>query len=117
MTSTISNMFDTTLYAPGELTELVRGCDRKFLEQMTPLVRRGSMTLDLRRVERIDAAGIAVLISLYGAARDAGHDFRVANASARVEEILKLVGLDRILLSQNAVCKSHSGNCFVCPAA
>jgi anti-anti-sigma factor len=117
MTSAISNTFDTTTYAAGELTELVRGCDKVLLEQLVPLVRRQNVSLDLGRVERIDAAGIAALISLYGSARDAGHCFSVSNASARVAEILALVGLDRILLSQNVIYKSHSGKCFERPAA
>ena len=76
------------------------GCDKGLLEKLAPLVRRENVSLDLGRVERIDAAGIAALISLYGSARDAGHCFSVTNASARVAEILALVGLDRILLSQ-----------------
>jgi anti-anti-sigma regulatory factor len=60
------------------------------------------VTLDLTHVERIDAAGIAALISLYWCADAAGNRFTVVNASAHVAEILALVGLDRILLSRNA---------------
>jgi anti-anti-sigma factor len=84
--------------APCDMTELVRGQEEQFVDRMAPLVRQQSVALDLDRVERIDAAGIAALISLYGAARDAGHAFGVANPSAHVREILSLVGLDRILL-------------------
>jgi len=94
---------------PGEQTELVRGQERRLLEQMMPLVRSQSVTLDLSLVERIDAAGIAALISLYCGARETGHNFTICNASPRVAEILALVGLDRILLSQNAVKIPHSG--------
>ena len=94
---------------PGELTELVRGCERWLIDEMTPLVRRQSVSLDLRSVERIDAAGISALISLYRMAREAGHWFSVANASPRVAELLTLVGLDGILLSHNAKLDSHSG--------
>jgi anti-anti-sigma regulatory factor len=68
-------------------------------------------------VDRIDAAGIAALISLYGCARDAGHGFMVANASTHVREILELVGLDRILLSQNAVQDCYVGPCLEMHAA
>jgi anti-anti-sigma factor len=84
------------------MTELVRGQEDKLLERLTPLVRDQSVTLDLKQVERIDAAGIAALITLYRLAGEAGHSFAVANASPRVEEILGLVGLERILASQNA---------------
>jgi anti-anti-sigma factor len=91
------------------LTELVRGHDQEVLDRPTPLVQRQSLILDLHAVDRIDAAGIAVLISLYRSASDAGHRFTVANASPHVAEILAIVGLDRVLTSHNVVCFSHSG--------
>jgi anti-anti-sigma factor len=94
---------------PAELTELVRGHDQRLLERVAPLVRRQSIALDLNSVERIDAAGIAALVTLYTTACAAGHSFTVSKASPRVARILALVGLDRILLSQNAVQTSHCG--------
>jgi anti-anti-sigma factor len=93
----------------SNMTELVRGNEQRLMERITPLVCRQSISLDLSSVERIDAAGIAALISLYGSAREAGHRFTVTNASPRVAQILALVGLERILLSQNAVQSSHCG--------
>jgi anti-anti-sigma factor len=91
------------------MTELVRGSDRPLLDRLTPVVRRQSLSLDLSLVERIDAAGISALISLYRDALESGHRFTVCNASPRVAEILALVGLERILLSQNAIRAPHSG--------
>lgn len=82
---------------PGAMTELVRGTEEALLERLRPLVQSQAVTLDMRAVERIDAAGIAALISLYCAASRAGHRFTVANATGHVEEILLLVGLERIL--------------------
>jgi anti-anti-sigma factor len=87
---------------PSELTELVRGSELRLIEEIEPLVRRQDVSLDLAGVERIDAAGIAALISLYRMARESGHGFSISKVSARVAEMLALVGLDRILLSQNA---------------
>ena len=87
--------------AESGCTELVRGNERLLLERMLPRVERGCVSLDLHTVTRIDAAGLAALIRLYCAARDAGHCFSVFNPSPRVGEILTLVGLDRILESQN----------------
>jgi anti-anti-sigma factor len=92
----------------GDPAELVRGCEQCLLERITPLVRQQSVSLDLERVQRIDAAGIAALISLYRSAVESGHRFSISNASPRVAGILALVGLDRILMSQNAVRISHS---------
>jgi len=88
--------------AESGLTELVRGNERLLLERLLPLVERRCVALDLHAVRRIDAAGIAALISLYCAACKSGHTFTVSNPSPHVAEILALVGLVRILDSQNA---------------
>ena len=108
MTGTISNPMQSAIFPAGELTEmtgspqlteqanvaeLVRGTEQGLLAWLAPLVKSQSVTLDLRPVERIDAAGIAALISLYSIASQAGHSFMVANPSPHVAEILALVGL------------------------
>jgi anti-anti-sigma factor len=85
--------------ANGEMVELVKGQETALLEQLTPLVRNQSVTLNLSHVERIDAAGIAALITLYCAARKANHEFTVSHATPRVEEILQLVGVKRLFAS------------------
>ena len=84
-------------YTPEKITELVRDNDRSILERFLPLVRAKNVALDLGAVTRIDAAGLATLIRLYCAAREAGRSFIVANPSSHVAEILRLVGLDRVL--------------------
>lgn len=87
---------------PGEVTELVKGNDQRLLDRFLPLVRTQSLVLDLRKVLRIDAAGLAALIALYCAARDAGHKFAVANPTQHVAEFLALVRLDGLLVSGSA---------------
>jgi anti-anti-sigma regulatory factor len=82
--------------------ELVRGNELLLLERLRPLVRRQHVTLDLAHVARIDAAGLAALITLYCDACQAGYRFGIANPSPRVREILALVRLDALLVSQNA---------------
>jgi|HubBroStandDraft_1064217.scaffolds.fasta_scaffold39951_2 anti-anti-sigma factor len=103
MNTKMTKLNGEMVMAACEVTELVRGQDRELVERMTPMVRKQSVALDLANVDRIDAAGIAALISLYGHARDAGHGFAVANPTTHVREILSLVGLDRILLSPEEV--------------
>jgi anti-anti-sigma factor len=88
-------------FALPELTELVRGNEQQFLERLQPLVRRQHVTLDLEDIERIDAAGLAALITLYCDACQAGYRFAIANPSPHVRQILALVGLDALLMSQN----------------
>jgi anti-anti-sigma factor len=83
-------------------TELVRGQEQKFLEQLKPLVCEQNVTVDLRKVTRIDAAGLAALITLYCDACKAGHNFRIANPSVHVAELLALVRLDALLVTQTA---------------
>jgi anti-anti-sigma factor len=84
------------------MAELVRGNELRLLERLQPLVRRQSVTLDLAHVARIDAAGLAALITLYCDACKAGFRFAIVNPSHHVREILALVGLDALLVSQNA---------------
>lgn len=108
---------DTVIVSPANLHELVRGQEKDLVERLAPVLRKQSAMLDFARIERIDAAGISVLISLYGVARDAGNGFAIANASARVAEILRLVGLDRILISREVVVGQQSETCLVAPAA
>lgn len=105
------------LIAPGDLHELVRGQEQEFVERMTPIVRKQSVTLDFAQIERIDAAGIAALISLYGTAQSAGHHFNVVNACPHVVEILCVVGLDRILISHAVMTNTATAQCFAQPAA
>jgi anti-anti-sigma factor len=93
---------------PRELTELVRGNEQHLIDEIKPLVRFQSVALDLTAVERIDAAGIAALIALYRIANASGHEFFISSVSPRVAEMLTIVGLDGILLSQNAKLSSHS---------
>ena len=89
-------------FEPDEMTELVRGNERQLIERMQPLVQRQDVTLDIETIARIDAAGLAALITLYCDARKAGHRFAVANPSRHVREILALVRLDALLVAPRA---------------
>lgn len=108
---------ETMVAAPGGLTELIRGNDQWLVERIAPLFHEYSVSLDLSCVQRIDAAGIAALIKLYAQAREEGRHFSVCNASSRVVEILKLVGLEPILIYHDVVLHPHSGCTFQRPAA
>jgi len=78
--------------------ELVRGTEDRIIDELTPRVKQESVALDLSNVERIEAAGIAALITLYCTAIEAGNDFYVVSPSARVLDMLRLVGLESILV-------------------
>jgi anti-anti-sigma factor len=89
--------------------ELVRGNEDRIQADLLPHVQRSSVALDLSQVERIDAAGIASLITLYCSAIEAGNEFYVVDPSVRVLELLRLVGLESILVSGNDFSNSGSG--------
>jgi anti-anti-sigma factor len=113
MTTTILNPASNAAASdgqPAEVIELIRGREKELLAWLAPLVRRKSVTLDMHSIQRIDAAGISALVSLYSSAQQAGHRFSVANLSPRVSEVLALVGLERILVSHRAAWKSDSGS-------
>ena len=95
-------------FAFNKITELVRGNEQQLLDRLQPMVRREDVTLDLAHVARIDAAGLAALITLYCDACKAGYRFAIANPSRHVREILALVGLDALLVSQGATKVSES---------
>jgi Anti-anti-sigma regulatory factor (antagonist of anti-sigma factor) len=91
------------------LTEIVRGSEGCLVDEMAPLVTRQDVLLDLSPVQRIDAAGIAALISLYRLAEESGHRFSVLNVAPRVYELLALVGLQGILLPHATDITAASG--------
>jgi anti-anti-sigma factor len=122
MTTPMMNVFEQS--EPNEMVkcqlvrgQLVRGETECLVERVGPLVHEQDVTLDLSFVERIDAAGIAALVALYRSACESRHRFCVANASPRVAQILAVVGLDRLLLSHNAIRSSHCGPGMQRPAA
>jgi anti-anti-sigma factor len=82
--------------------ELVRGGEQQFVARLRPLVQAQSVRLDMNSIERIDAAGLAALVSLYRDGREAGHEFAIVHPSRHVARILGLVGLDRILVSEGS---------------
>jgi anti-anti-sigma factor len=79
--------------------ELVRGTEAQVVSDLSPRVAVESVALNLAAVERIDAAGIAALITLYCTAVEAGTDFSVVSPSTHVLELLRIVGLEEILVA------------------
>jgi len=108
---------EALIIAPPQLTELVRGEEQCLMQRVAPLLRDRDVVLDLNRIERIDAAGIAALISLYSTARNHGHTFSIKCVSPRVAEMLSLVRLDDVLISHNVVFASQCECAYERPAA
>jgi anti-anti-sigma factor len=102
-----TRLFSSDRFVSG-IRELVKGQEQELLDELKPIVRRQSLRLDLSCTERIDAAGVAALVSLYCDARKNGHEFAVINPPSRVARILAIVGLDRIILPETPQEKSAS---------
>ena len=112
MTTTHINRNDDQVFpvtSTPKLHELVLGYERDLVARVAPLVRGQSIALDLAPISRVDAAGIAALVELYSIACEAGHDFCILNAAPHVAEVLRVCGLDRILLSHDVERCSYSG--------
>jgi len=92
--------FQSAIHFVIDTAELVRGQEQQFLERLQPLVCEQNVTLDLSKVQRIDAAGLAALITLYCDACKAGYRFRITDPSRHVAELLNLVRLDRLLVTR-----------------
>jgi anti-anti-sigma factor len=98
MRKAMSSAHDIFEIQPSEPAEWVRGNEAAILGRLAPLVREQCLLLDFSRVRRIDAAGLAALISLYRTACESGHTFAITNPTPRVAEVLAIVGLDQVLL-------------------
>lgn len=117
MKTALCQPIEALVVAPDHMTELVRGEEQCLVDRVAPLLREKDVVLDLNRIERIDAAGIAALISLYSSARKHGHSFAVKCLSPRVAEMLSLVRLEDVLVSHNAVLASQCEFSYERPAA
>jgi anti-anti-sigma factor len=87
--------------------ELVRGTEAQVIEVLMPRVKRESVALNLAGVERIDAAGIAALITLYCTSVESGNEFIVTDPSPHVLELLRIVGLESILVADGPALRAN----------
>lgn len=71
------------------------------------------LVLDLAEVDRIDAGGLGVLLSLREWARSNGIRFRLMNVMNQVEQLLELTRLDRVF----EFCSVHDMFHLLHPAA
>jgi anti-sigma B factor antagonist len=91
--------------------KIVLGRETQRIEWMVEeLLRQNErkVIFDLTNVDYIDSAGLGVITSCFGKARECGGALRLAGASDRVMQIFKMTGLDAILpLHPNATAASE----------
>jgi anti-sigma B factor antagonist len=66
------------------------------------------LILDLSKVEYVDSSGLGVLLYLDGIAKEAGSALRLAGATRRVLEVIKMAHTDKILTLDPDVASSLS---------
>jgi len=59
--------------------------------------------VDMKSVEHINSSGLGILIASLNAVRQAGGDLKIANASPRVLDLLKITKLNQIFESYQSV--------------
>ena len=89
LTVTVENLGDVVILRC--LGRIVRGTETSILCSAVQQAGR-ELILDLRQVDTIDAAGIGALISLQAA----GIYMKLANATERVREMLRVTEVDSI---------------------
>lgn len=67
-----------------------------------------ALTVDLERVEKVDSAGVAMLLQVKRALRSRQRDLLIVNANQQFEAMLKVSGVDALLSlgnlnSQNSI--------------
>jgi anti-sigma B factor antagonist len=54
------------------------------------------LVLDLTNLDFVDSTGLGVLVGTHRRLRDAGGEMRLAGASARIQRVLSVTGLDQV---------------------
>ncbi len=73
-----------------EVHKLIDGGTKKFI-------------IDMKSVEHVNSSGLGILIASLNSVRRAGGDLKIANASSRVLELLKITKLNQIFESYKSV--------------
>jgi anti-sigma B factor antagonist len=85
---------------------IVGGPDAMTLnDEVHKLINSGTkkFIVDMKSVEHINSSGLGILIASLNAVRQAGGDLKIANASARVLELLKITKLNQIFESYKSI--------------
>ena len=63
-------------------------------QQVRELVKQNpAVVLNLSEVNYIDSTGLGTLVGLYGAARNAGHQIKLAGLTDRIKDLLQITKL------------------------
>jgi len=85
---------NVTLHCCGRV---VFGVESKTLRRITTSRREPHISLDLSRVDGIDAAGLGLLVELHRWTQRHRSRLTIANPSPRAHKLIALTSLDRVL--------------------
>jgi len=74
-------------------------------DEIQKLVAEGGrkFVVDMKAVDHINSSGLGILINSVNTARQAGGDLKIANASVRVLDLLRITKLNQIFVPYNSV--------------
>ncbi|MGB9591697.1 MAG: STAS domain-containing protein [Candidatus Kryptoniota bacterium] len=74
-------------------------------DEVQKLVGEGKrkFVVDMKAVEHINSSGLGILINSVNTVRQAGGDLKIANASVRVVDLLRITRLNQIFAPYNSV--------------
>ena len=76
---------------------IVAGDENRILrEAVVSYAGAGMLVLDLLQVDRIDAGGLGLLLSLLAWTRSKGTQLRLSNLTRRVQDLFRLTRLDQV---------------------
>lgn len=93
----------------GELDHHAAAPIRQQIDAAALSCRCNHLILDLSRLTFMDSSGIGLIMGRYRMMTAAGGTLRVENASERVEQMIRLAGLDRLPIwnERKDVCETH----------
>jgi len=98
-----------TVHLIGELDHHAAAPIRQQIDTAVLSCRCRRLVLDLRRLTFMDSSGIGLIMGRYRTVTAGGGTLRVENAPPRVEQMIRLAGLDRLPIwnERKDVCETH----------
>lgn len=98
-----------TAYLIGELDHHAAAPVRNEIDAAALSCRCTRLILDLSRLTFMDSSGIGLIMGRYRMMTAGGGTLRVENASKRVEQMIRLAGLDRLPIwnERKDACETH----------
>lgn len=92
-----------TAYLIGEIDHHTAKAIREEIDDTAQRAQPGELILDFKDVTFMDSSGIGLVMGRYSLMQELGGVLRVANQSTHIKKVMKLAGLDRLAIMEDAV--------------